>query len=794
MRTSRFILAVLFILGLTAPTPAAEPLVKKVKDSITRAKLFLAEQENGKGNFEHAADLGNLPQGRRGGVTALAVVALLNAGVPADDPLLRRCLKFLRTLPPNESYTVGLQTMAFCLAGDKQDRVLVQRNLDWIVKVHMGGGWPYNADLKNFGPDHSINQYVLLGIHEARLAGFAIDKKLVQAMRNYYNDGSGQWSYRNTGRSHLTMTTAGLCNLLITSEDLATRRALDDRGVDLKCGKYVESPTVQAALRFLGRAFPNDVRKERDANSFHHPFYCLYGIERAGRLTGERFLGKHDWYRIGCEYLVETQTKNGSWEGRSTDLDRWPVVSTSFALLFLSKGRTPVLISKLAFGAGEGWNNKRSDVRNIVEYVSRELFAEPLKENGIRPPLAWQVFDPRLVGKGKTGKALAEELLQSPILYINGHSLVLDAVTEEMLKEYINNGGFIFAEACCNADGRGKAFDKQFRELMKAVTGSELAPMGPDHPVWRAAGSKYRVKDLNRYPLEHIQQGCKTVVVYSPVALSGYWENNDLTTPKGKDVFNIAANVVSYATGLALPDVRGTKIDIHSASTAPKPPPGYFQVAQLVFSRRGTPLAPKAMPNLMAEVAKHRLDVYHEPVKPNLTLAEDRVLAYKFFYMHHRTGFTVPDAAALKNLRFTLERGGLLLADAACGSKAFDKSFRELVKTLWPKDKYPDRQLVPIDLKANQARNELYSAEVNGKVIKTVKYRREEKDGRPSKEFQAGPPRLEGVKINGRWVVIYSRYDIGCALEKHQSTDCLGHDYDSAVTLAKAAVLYALRH
>ena len=41
-------------------------------------------------------------------------------------------------------------------------------------------------------------------------------------------------------------------------------------------------------------------------------------------------------------------------------------------------------------------------------------------------------------------------------------------------------------------------------------------------------------------------------------------------------------------------------------------------------------------------------------------------------------------------------------------------------------------------------------------------------------------------------MVIYSRYDVGCALEKHQSPDCLGHDYASAVRLGKAAVLYAL--
>ena len=57
----------------------------------------------------------------------------------------------------------------------------------------------------------------------------------------------------------------------------------------------------------------------------------------------------------------------------------------------------------------------------------------------------------------------------------------------------------------------------------------------------------------------------------------------------------------------------------------------------------------------------------------------------------------------------------------------------------------------------------------------------------------SGPPQLEGIKIGGRWAVIYSKYDIGCALERHQSPDCLGHDYESAKTLARAVVLYAMR-
>src|SRR5262249_7036285 len=148
-----------------------------------------------------------------------------------------------------------------------------------------------------------------------------------------------------------------------------------------------------------------------------------------------------DWYRVGCEYLVEAQQKNGSWVSGPRDFDQWPTVATSLALLFLSKGRTPVLVSKLAHGnvqppgRVEEWNRKRDDMRHVVAFVSRELF-----EN---LPLAWQVFDARQVRRDP--ERLAEELLQSPVVYINGHTLtgIIGRKEEGMLREYVNNGGFI---------------------------------------------------------------------------------------------------------------------------------------------------------------------------------------------------------------------------------------------------------------------------------------------------------------------------------------------------------------
>ena len=55
------------------------------------------------------------------------------------------------------------------------------------------------------------------------------------------------------------------------------------------------------------------------------------------------------------------------------------------------------------------------------------------------------------------------------------------------------------------------------------------------------------------------------------------------------------------------------------------------------------------------------------------------------------------------------------------------------------------------------------------------------------------PVHLEGIKIDGRWVVVYSKYDIGCAIEGHKAADCLGHDKDSALRIAAAVVLYSLK-
>jgi hypothetical protein len=368
--------------------------------------------------------------------------------------------------------------------------------------------------------------------------------------------------------------------------------------------------------------------------------------------------------------------------------------------------------------------------------------------------------------------------VQSPILYISGHKAPdLSNNEKKLLKEYVNNGGFILAEACCG----NKEFANGFRALIKELFDDDLAPLAPEHPVWRS----WATIEAERCPfkLEGLQQGCKTIVVFSPQDLSCLWESNRRDTGRGQMAFRVGGNIIAYATGMELPRPRLTPGDVARIKEDPKQiPRGFLKVGQLRYAGTDTwQPAPKAMRNLMQSLRERGgLDValQTEPIRPSHEDLPD----FKFLYMHGRGQFRISDDDCA-SLRANLNTGGLLLADACCGKKPFDTSFRAFMKKL-----FPDKQLERIPLG-----DDLFSKDLNGEAIRNVRCRVEGVGGAPEKEYKNVPPYLEGIKVDGHWVVIYSKYDLGCALEKHPSSDCLGHDYASALRLGTAAVLYALK-
>jgi hypothetical protein len=775
--------------GQVAEPAKQKPFVDQVKDAIDKGVAYLRGLEGNHGNLENDLISRLVPDGS----TSLAMLALLHAGVPPTDPLMQRCLKYQRELKSEQTYQVGLQTMVYALAGQVEDKDRIQQNVDWLLDagVRSGGklqGWGYRS--KAAPADFSNSQYALLGLHEGFIAGARIKADVWQEIVDFYaaSQKSGGWTYRrtpdygglngndfrykdNVSDNTLTMTIAGLCSMYIATGDLKTARRDRPPDCDGKdCGAFILDEHIEEAMKWLDDHMP---RSADALGRMPHTYYALYGIERAGRLSGQRFLGGNDWYRLGCEYLVEAQRPDGSWvsAGNQTG-EASPLVATSFALLFLSKGRTPVLISKLAHGPLDSldWNRHPYDARNLADFCSRELFK--------KQPLGWQVFDPRRGGDmvGARLQELTAEMLQSPIVYVSGHKSPLVALRgmKQLLQNYLENGGFILAEACCDS----AAFDRGFREAMKeAFPDTELKRLGPDHPVWLASGKfASSPKDFELYGIE---QGCKTVVIYSPHTLGCWWDGNYYAARgKSEDTFKLGANIVAYATGLEPPKPRLTQVDVLRVDEQGKVPRGYFKVAQLKHDGDWTP-APRAMSYLMQEMSKLGVDaaLQREEIYPS----PKNLVDYRFLYMHGRNNFTY-EKAALEGLKFNLETGGLLLADACCGSEQFTQAFRRMIGQMWPGKKL---ERIPLN-------DELYSEELNGTAITKVRCRHEH-GGKRDKEPELYDPELEGIRINGRWAVIFSRYDLGCALQKHQSPDCLGHDHASALRLAKAAVLYAMK-
>lgn len=819
----------------TRPVKAEEELVEKVRKAIDNGVKFLKKEQSPQGNWEGIVL--NVLADMEGGVTSLVTLALLNSGVKPTDPVVAKSLTYLRGLRPKKTYVVGLQTMVFEQAREKKDLPRIQQNAEWLIEHGIGwntdgnhrvtggdlAGWSYPG---NQFADNSNTQYALLGLYAAKEAGAQIDKSVWEGIQKFYSRSqrlasptSGYWSYSNNreieGRDidgpSFTMSVAGVCGLLIAGMglDQSEQQLNEVTGVAARCGSYAENGALAKGMNWVAANFNFDAG--------HSSFYNIYGIERLGRLSGQRFIDKHDWYRGGCEKLVRLQETNGSIVGQK-GLDRAALLSTSFALLFLSKGRTPVLMSKFAWGdfqnRGNGtfveipvsdqgivnWNRKHNDTRHIVEFCSKELF------NGV--PLSWQVYDVRRrdfgndqVAGGKSGKEkILEEvgiLLQSPLLYINGHGPIggrpgLTEAQKDIIKTYLEEGGFILAEACCG----DKEFATSFKVLMKELfPDNTFRKIAPEHAILSIFPG-ITPKDFPE--IEVMERGCRTVCVFSPIPLAGYWEEDrfmpkDGKNPKnrGEKAFCLVRNIVAYATGMELPKPKLSHQRIEPKGTEVRATRSHFRAAQLQLEGEQAP-APDALKNLMGYLRDNaRLEVAMTSVI--LQPADEQLSTFKFNYLHGRRPVNLKDQE-IENLQSNLNTGGLLFADAACNGfeqwKQFDKSFREMCAKL-----YPDRKLVVIQERTDGQEDPLFKiAREAGINLRSLKCRRELSNGKGAEqEMHTYPVELEGIKIDGRWVVIYSKYDVGCAIEGHKAADCLGYDKESALRIAAAVVLYSLK-
>ncbi len=161
---------VVAVLGVLRPTEADdhnEITAEQVRTAIDRGVAYLKRSQLQNGNW------GEFPNNNyTGGITCLCTLALLNAGVPADDPQMRRAIEQIRILPPERTYVVALQTMVLCMASPKEDLLRIRHNVDWLESSQVkapgdprNGAWTYAPMM--IGGDNSNSQFALLALYEA---------------------------------------------------------------------------------------------------------------------------------------------------------------------------------------------------------------------------------------------------------------------------------------------------------------------------------------------------------------------------------------------------------------------------------------------------------------------------------------------------------------------------------------------------------------------------------------------------------------------------------------------------
>ncbi len=777
-------LAIASLVLIASPTAAAEKLGPgEIQRTVEKARDFLVRQQKGDGWWEamNSAD-------KRVGATGLVLLALGNAGLAADDPTVSRGLAWLRTQEPDDTYAVSLQTMALAMLAPEADAAILARNVRWLEDAQVKGGpgagsWSYKQAPGATMGDNSNSQFALLALHEAARVGIPVrDDTWVRSQQYWVScaGADGSWGYSGKSPGTGSMTCAGITSIWITAENIGIPDAQARNGSVSCCGGGRSPDVLERGLAWLGRRF--SVTQNPGTGGDTWLYYYLYGLERVGRFTARRYIGEHDWYRAGAEMFINAQDRlSGQFVARRIED---ATVATSFALLFLAKGRRPVLVAKSRHGPDPDWNRHGHDIAHLVEYV------EGRWKKDYPAGLSWHVLD--------TPAAAHEDLMQAPVLWLSGKDLFdLGPDAGRRLRAYLDEGGFIFAEACCP---RSQEFDRRFRQLIGEIFPEpeyRLNLLPPEHPAWNA--EEIVPPELQR-PLLGIDYGCRTSVIYAPPtdgegkggmpSLSCLWElggpaRKRLPPAVGREVeaaLAIGANVLAYATDRELKRKDELfDVALPAAAGARELPRGQLAIGKLRHGGQ-CDAAPAALANILRAAAREagvRVDDAPALIDPS----DEALFDYHMVFMHGRQAFSF-DAPRRKRLGEFLDRGGMLLVDSVCASPAFTAAFRKEITEVLPGKPLEE---IPPDAPL------LTATEYGGYDIRSVTLREPaESDGPRGLRKRQTAPRLEGVKLGDRWAVIFSPYDLSCALEKQSSMECPGYAKDDAEKIALNILLYSL--
>lgn len=684
---------------------------------------------------------------------ALVAWSLIACGESYQNPKLYRRINWV--LSGDQSLTYDRSMRLQMLAGLPRERwkPWVHRDAVWLTGAITNQG---NFDEDWLGKpktgygDNANGQYGVLGLWGCERNGYPIKAEAWRAVDKYWREAQEQtkdeapagWAvysskHKPSDATNVTfnrrisgpMTAGGVATLCLTERFLYGPKMITP-------GEQHVSPELRKGIRWLDQNFSmNDKAEDTDR------YYYFWTMQRVGHATGYKSYRGVDLFRDITAVMLNEQQADGTWLSEKGQL-----LSTGFALLYLSKAYDPIAVSKLRFqtkdasgyNAAGPWNNRPHDIWNFVDYISDQYeFAT-----------TWQIAELELP---------AYSLIESPILYLATDGRFEFSEKEvKNLRDYLNAGGLLLFNPDKVTPETTQSINKLAEQLYPDRKWDRIKPEHPFYTVHQSIKTPM--------PLQVIDNGIRPLIVQLQRDIGKGLQANEVTT---SDSFRIMSNIYLYVTGKNYRRMRLVNNYEPRVNTEPR-----RRVAAARIKHNGVfDPEPGSMTQLQNLVANHKDIDLQVNVVDAKALSKENIA---FLTTMGDGTLTADDAAAIRKW---VEAGGLLVLDAAGGSQEAAKNSEAMVNAI-----FSDLPRAPLSFDHPVISGERM---MGGENCRWVRYRN-------FALATMGPvnrPKLQAIEVNNRVGVIYSTEDLTCGLAGLDHWGIFGYTPEYARKLTTNAVL-----
>ena len=344
----------------------------------------------------------------KGGITALTTLALLSSGHSSNSPYLQRALDYIWEVQEPSSYVLTLRTSIWAQLPDTFKRRLAKDTKRLIDTLSLQfGGWGIDATAPHSRTETSplTREFGVIALREAYRRGQSIPKICWRSIANatlkaQHKDGG--WSYAQSatsGDSSSNMTVAGL-NCLLGVDEIYGDELSD-----------ADSELIQSSINIALQWIDKHATTKTNSGGTALMSY-LYALERAAMSCGLSEIRNHDWFRDGASAVIKTHCGVRKAKGSTVNL--------SFALLFLTRGKSPIALSEFVTHKGE------VDPHRVADTITKNI-SERTEQS-----LSWKLI---------TNEEHVQSWLTAPLLLIQDINTVPEDTRK--FKEFLDYGGLL---------------------------------------------------------------------------------------------------------------------------------------------------------------------------------------------------------------------------------------------------------------------------------------------------------------------------------------------------------------